>query len=67
MYKRVSRYSFEKTFSQKPPNQTAHGDLIVHEIKLTDFGKICHEILFSKDGVFLIECEDIMCIEKMIT
>ena len=66
VYKRVSHYSFEKTLFQKPPTQTAHGDLIVHEIRLTDFGKICHEVLFSKGAVFLIECEDIVCIEKKI-
>lgn len=44
-------------------NSTAsvgHGDLLMHEVNVTERGSITHEMVFSLGGTFKIECRDII-------
>jgi hypothetical protein len=45
---------------------TAHGDLITHEVRLSDSGGLIHELLFERDATILIECADIRHSEEPI-
>ena len=45
---------------------TAHGNLITHEVRLSDNGGLIHEILFERDATILIECADFRHSEEPI-
>ena len=43
---------------RQPPTQTAHGDLIVHEMRVIGQDLFEHELEFRKGAVFVIQFED---------
>ena len=46
---------------------TAHGDLLTHEVRLSQSGLLIHELLFDHGTTFLIECSDIKHTEEKIS
>lgn len=62
-YYGVHSYSLD---SSLPPNhpratQIGHGDLLIDEIRLTEEGKVLHEIEFDRGSRWIIVCADIEC------
>ena len=55
---RVHRKLFEGDTEDGP--KIGHGDWIIDEILLDDFGNVIHEIEFSDSGLWKIVCEDII-------
>jgi hypothetical protein len=51
-YKRVKSYTFSSQ-----DTEDGHGDLLIHEVRLSGAGFLVHEIQFVH-GNFIIECED---------
>jgi hypothetical protein len=60
-YDRVSSYTM--CMSGKASNTTAHGDVVVHEVRVKD-ALIEHEILFASGATILIACKDLMFLDQ---
>jgi hypothetical protein len=43
-----------------------HGDLLIHEIRLSNRDNIIHELIFSTNSIFLIECKNININEELL-
>ena len=43
------------TFSAMPPINTAHGDLLIHEMRIDEENSFSHELLFSKGTTVWIQ------------
>ncbi len=56
-YREVSRYVFDspRRTTEREGNQTSHGDLMTHEVRLASAGSFEHEILFVDGTTLLIE------------
>jgi hypothetical protein len=67
-YSGVSTYSFSAPSRRENPrfDHVAHGDLLTHEIRLGRDGMLVHELLFERNGTFLIESADIRHSEELI-
>ena len=50
-----------------PPFGVGHGDLLIHEVRLSEAGYVVHEILFSRGSTIVIECDDLVHNEALIT
>jgi hypothetical protein len=63
-YKSVSSYSLKKTSKDNlldsNQNELGHGDWLIDEIMLSDRGDVIHEIIFSSNCQWTIECKDII-------
>jgi hypothetical protein len=68
-YNGVTQYSFiaPPRYGESRYEHTAHGDLLIHEIRLGHSGLFVHELLFESDATLLIECADIIHSEEMIS
>lgn len=57
-YFKVSDYSLTNPvgFEAPPTIAVGHGDLLVHEVSLTDDGSVIHELRFSRGSIFRITC-----------
>jgi hypothetical protein len=53
-YKNTLNYSLSKSGSDK-----SHGDWMYDEVRLSENGLVLHEIEFSNETAWIIECEDI--------
>jgi hypothetical protein len=60
-YQNVRSYSLETPagFKMRPLN-VGHGDWLTDEVRLSESGKVAHEIEFSRGSRWLIECGDIV-------
>ena len=68
-YSGVAQYSLQTPAKYAEPKykDTAHGDLLTHEVRLSHNGLLLHEILFERGSTLLIECEDIRHSEDMLS
>ena len=68
-YQQVQSYvlSTPVEFPLPPSGTVGHGDLLIHEVRLTEAGFIVHEILFSRGSTMVIECADLVHTEARIT
>lgn len=68
-YRGVTHYTFRASShdGDERLDQTAHGDLITHEIRLGYDGLMVHELLFENGATFLIEFSDFRHSEELIT
>ena len=58
-YRGVHAYRFEIAEDTSARcTHTAHGDLLMHEVRLRPQGGVIHELQFERRGTWLIECED---------
>ncbi len=64
IYKNVSSYSLRKLAKDNSGNVnkniSGHGDWLMDEIMLSDGGDVMHEIIFSNNCQWNIECKDII-------
>lgn len=44
---------------------TYHGDVLSHEVRLTESGSISHELLFASESKIQIVCRDFKCTERL--
>jgi hypothetical protein len=54
---RAYRLDTPREFAGPPSYEAAHGDLLMHEVRLSDEGDVVHELVFSRGSVFEIACE----------
>ena len=68
-YSGVSLYTFDSPphYGEQKLEDTAHGNLFTHEIRLGHDDLLIHELLFENGSTFLIECSDLRHSEEMIT
>jgi len=57
-YEEVVDYRLQKGKLSNQYRQ-AHGDWLIDEIRLSDEGNVIHEILFSNEATWIIECKNI--------
>jgi hypothetical protein len=57
-YENVSSYTLEGRRGDSNWAVTFHGDVITHEVRVTNANKVLHEILFRSDSRLLVECEN---------
>ena len=58
-YRGVHAYRFDVSAGEGIRfTHTAHGDLLMHELRLRPGGGVVHELVFEREGNLLIECED---------
>jgi hypothetical protein len=64
----VQRYSLVAPSTDGEPEyqNSSHGNLYTHEIRLGHENLLIHEILFERDATFLIECSDLRHCEELI-
>ena len=41
-------------------HESGHGDLSVHEVRLSDTGSVIHELHFTHGSTLMVECDDIV-------
>ena len=60
-YHEVSSYTFDQPYRwvQEGMVNRCHGDWLVDEVRLSDNGKIIHEIEWENRGHWIVECGDI--------
>jgi aminoglycoside phosphotransferase family enzyme len=60
-YREVSSYTFDQPYRWVKEGMVnrCHGDWLVDEVRLSDNGKIIHEIEWENRGHWIIECNDI--------
>jgi hypothetical protein len=63
-YKNVSGYTLKKVTGKRAntvtTSNTGHGDWRIDEIRLSTRDNVVHEVLFSNNCRWIIECEDII-------
>lgn len=61
-HKNVTSYCLEKVHGATPGTSApaGHQDWLIDELRLSDRGKVVHEILFSGNSHWIIECEDVI-------
>lgn len=59
-YRDVRAYTLHSTIITQPiPTNGGHGDWLIDEIRLSERGNVLHEIVFSHESHWIIECSDI--------
>jgi hypothetical protein len=62
VYEKVHGYDLRYLDPERLVPGRAHGDWLLDEIRLADDGRVEHEINFSRNGNWVITCEDISAI-----
>lgn len=57
LYQNVKKYNFFYEHADNVPT-IGHGDWLIDELRLSDNGLVVHEIVFSNNARWLIECSD---------
>ena len=66
-YRGVRAYHFEMPEDASARyTHTAHGDLLMHEVRLGLQGGLIHELQFERRGTWRIECDDFMHEQEML-
>ena len=55
-YENVSNYSISGGENQWSTHQTLHGDVFTHEVRVSDCGRVVHEIAVGEAGKIEITC-----------
>jgi hypothetical protein len=66
IYKDVQSFSINTVHPPLSSNGQAHGDLIMHEVRLEDNEILVHEIIYSTESVYIVKCRDIIHNEKSV-
>jgi hypothetical protein len=66
-YRGVQAYRFDTERAEGARwTHTAHGDLLMHEVRLGEGGNVVHELRFERRGTFLIECESFSHVQETL-
>jgi len=58
-YANVRRYQFDvDVATDKPPTESGHGNWVVDEVRVSESGLVLHEVEFSSNSRWLIECRE---------
>ncbi len=64
-YRGVHAYRFEALPAEGIRfTHTAHGDLLMHEMRVGAAGGIVHELVFERRGTYLIECDEFSHVQE---
>ncbi|WP_125564801.1 hypothetical protein [Pseudoalteromonas rubra] len=66
-YEEIESYAFEGTKNPYNYADTYHGDIVCHEVRLTEGGYLLHEILMASEATIKIVCKNITCNEQVYT
>lgn len=65
-YEGVTRYRLQGWPDDGSSVEAFHGDIFTHEVRVTEEGRIVHEIAFVTGSVFFIECADFRVFDEFI-
>lgn len=65
IYRRVERYEIRA--DKGGHRDTLHGDLYTHEVRLSEAGRVVHELLFVTGARLEVECAEFEVMDEMLS